>query len=439
MTETARRPGARGPGGRLARNASLVLGARGLSGLVNLAAAAVAVRAAGVEAFGFVVMLQAYVRVVGGLARFESWSAVIRYGAEPLARGATGDVRRLAGFTLRLDLIAFAAAVAVAALAAPQAGEALGWSEEAIRLAPWYALVIPFISGATPTGLLRLLDRFDILAAQAMLSALTRLAGAALVLALGGGLTGLAASWAVAGVVPGLWMMLRAAAAARRAGVLPRLHGGWSALSAGFPGIWRFVALTNGAGTLETVAGHASVLVTGGLLGATGAGLYGLVRQLTEPLAKLRSLLAPVVMPELSRLRAEGGDRALARLARRLLAVSGLAAAGVAAVLALAGEAILTLLFGPQAAAAAPLLAAAGAGASVAAGGFPLPPALLSLGREGAVFATAAASAAVFAALLAWLVPAMGLLGAGLALLGWQSSLVLLRLLALRAALRGAA
>jgi O-antigen/teichoic acid export membrane protein len=406
MTETARRPGARGPGGRLARNASLVLGARGLSGLVNLAAAAVAVRAAGVEAFGFVVMLQAYVRVVGGLARFESWSAVIRYGAEPLARGATGDVRRLAGFTLRLDLIAFAAAVAVAALAAPQAGEALGWSEEAIRLAPWYALVIPFISGATPTGLLRLLDRFDILAAQAMLSALTRLAGAALVLALGGGLTGLAASWAVAGVVPGLWMMLRAAAAARRAGVLPRLHGGWSALSAGFPGIWRFVALTNGAGTLETVAGHASVLVTGGLLGATGAGLYGLVRQLTEPLAKLRSLLA---------------------------------AAGVAAVLALAGEAILTLLFGPQAAAAAPLLAAAGAGASVAAGGFPLPPALLSLGREGAVFATAAASAALFAALLAWLVPAMGLLGAGLALLGWQSSLVLLRLLALRAALRGAA
>ncbi|MEX2519977.1 MAG: hypothetical protein WD969_11655, partial [Paracoccaceae bacterium] len=48
---------------RMRRNAAMLLGGRAVFGLVNLAAAAIAVRAVGLESFGVVVLLQAYVRL----------------------------------------------------------------------------------------------------------------------------------------------------------------------------------------------------------------------------------------------------------------------------------------------------------------------------------------------------------------------------------------
>lgn len=420
---------------RMRRNAGVILGGRAVGGLLNLAAAAVAVRAVGLEAFGVVALLQAYVRMIAGLLRFESWAAVTRYGTGPFDAGRTDEVRRLLGFTLRLDAIAFALSVAIAAAAAPLMARWFEWSDGVAALAPWYALTIVFITGATPTGFLRLVDRFRVLAEQHALNALLRLLGAAVLFVTGGGAVALTLVWGIAAMISGGYMLGAAWTEARSRGLTPRLRGRWSDLAHGFPGIWRFMGMTNATGIVETVMSHASVLIVGAVLGTTGASLYAVVRQLTESLGKLSSLLGPVIFPEVALLEARGQRAKIGRLMTRTLRASGAILAGYLAALWLVAEPLLVTIFGSETAPAVPLMIGAGAAAGLRACGFALAPALLSLGRELAVFRTALVATILFVPLLIGLLHVVGLTGAGIALVIWQGAIFAARLVILRAEL----
>lgn len=420
---------------RVRRNAGLILGGRLVSAGLNLAAAAVAVRAVGLEAFGMVVLLQAYTRVIAGVLRFESPAAVMRYGAGLLPAERAGDLRRLMGLTLRLDMAAFALALLVAWLAAPLAGGWLGWSDRITAIAPAYALSMIFITHATPSGFLRLVDRFAALATQHAMNAGLRLAGAVALAALGGGAPALAAVWALAGTLSGGWLMATAFAEARRRHLLPHLFVGWRALAQGFSGIWRFVVMTNANALVETLINHGTTMAAGAALGPAGASLVALSRQLTEAIQKLGTLLGPVVFPEIAALEAAGDRRRAGRLLGRSLVWGALVMGGVVLALALGGEALLAALFGEAARPAAGLLVAAGAAAGLHSAGFAVVPFLLSTGREGAVLGSALVALAVYAPALAGLMAGLGLLGLGLALLLHQLVLQGLRLGAARAAI----
>ncbi|MEL6280428.1 MAG: lipopolysaccharide biosynthesis protein, partial [Pseudomonadota bacterium] len=88
-----------------------LLGSRAASGIVNLAAAAVAVRAVGFEAFGAVVLCHAVARLVGDTLRFQSWQAILSYGTPMLDRDEGRALGRLVGFTIMLDAVALSIAL----------------------------------------------------------------------------------------------------------------------------------------------------------------------------------------------------------------------------------------------------------------------------------------------------------------------------------------
>lgn len=422
---------------RIRRNAAIIVGGRVAFGLLNLAAAALAVRAVGVEAFGVVVLLQAYVRLIAGLLKFQSWAAVTKFGAEAMAAGRESDFRRLTGFTLRLDILGGAASILLGWLALPYAAAALDWTEEATALAPWFLLTAPFITAGTPTGVLRLLDRFIVLAQQHALNAIIRFVGSlAIFLApmihdFGGGGPGagsLIVVWGAASFVSGGYMMWMAFSASRARGLLPTLRGPWRGLTAGFPRIWRFVIVMNATSLMETILAYATVLVVGAMLGPAAAGLFGLVRQFTDPLNRFSSLLGPVIFPEFAWLEAKRDRRAIARLLWRTLAICGAVLAAFCVVLAVAGETLLVLLFDEQAAAAAGLLIAAGAAAAFKALGFAMEPVMLTIRKEKALLTTAILWTAAFCAALWGFISGFGLLGAGLAMLMRQAMLFVHRL-----------
>lgn len=416
---------ARAAWSRMLRNAGLVLGERAVFGLVNLAAAAVAVRAVGFEAFGAVVLVHAWARLIGDALRFQSWQAVLRYGAPALAAGDRERLQRLLTLCLRLDLIALAGSLVLAWIAAPYAAELLGWPESTAAAAPWYVLAILFMVSGTPTGLLRLFDRFGILAAQHAINATIRLFGALGVLLLEGSATALIAIWFGAAVISGGWMLWRAVSVARAEGCMPGLGGGWRALGAGFPGFVGFVTATNASTTLATALAHATTLAVGASLGASAAGLYGIARQIADAIAKPAKLLGPIVFPEIGRLRAEGRGRALDGLMLRALAAGTAGAAAIGLALWLGGGPLLTLTFGAEALAARDAMVLAGAASALVVWGFALDPALLAAGRAGTALAIQTVAALIFIGLMAHWLPwgdvarpsvADGLTAVGLAL-----------------------
>lgn len=420
---------------RMRRNIALILGGRAVFGLLNLAAAALAVRAVGIEAFGVAVLLQAYVRLIGGLLKFQSWSAVTRFGAEAAAKGRWEDFNRLIGFMLRLDIVANLLSIVIGVLAAPYVADYLDWPPEAVALAPWFVLTVPFITSATPTGLLRLFDRFGALVRQHALNAIVRFVGSLLIFLFHGGVEALIFTWAAASFLSGGVMFWEAVREMRARGVKPKMLGSWSSLSAGFPRIWRFVFVVNASTLLDTVLSQATVLVVGGMLGPAAAGLYGLVRQVTESMNRISSLLGPIVFPEFAWLEAQGDRRTITRLLGRTLAIATGALAVFCLFLFFASEPFLLLLFGDDAAGGGPLFIASGLASAVLVMGFAMEPVLLTIRKEKAVLYSATLATLLFCVLLAGFIHAFGLLGAGLALLLRQTIVFFYRLIVLRRAL----
>lgn len=416
---------------RIGRNAGILFGGRMTFGLLNLGSSILAVRAVGLENFGIVVLLQAYVRLISGLLKFRSWAAVTKFGADALEAGKTEDFRRLIGFTLRLDMLSLTTSVAVAMLLAPLTAFWLGWPESAAGYAVWFALTIPFITAATPTGMLRLFDRFDILVRQHALNAIIRFLGVLILFLASFDHQVLIIIYATGSIVSGLYLWSVCFTEARSRGLLPRLRGRWSTLSAGFPKIWRFVVVTNLTSMMDTILIHATVLVVGSMLGSTAAGLFGVVKQLTEALNRSTSLLGQIVFPEFAWLEAKGDRKAIRRLLLRMLLISATILGVFCTALLLASEQIL-LIFAKEAVVAAPLLVAMGLGTALVALGFALEPAILTVRKERALLISSFVATALFCAILPLCILQFGLVGAGIAVAARQALMFLSRAVIVR-------
>ena len=403
---------------RLRRNISVILGGRVVFGLVNLAVSAIAVRACGVEAFGIVVLLQAYIRVFAGLLRFDTWAAVTRYGV--LAADSPPTLRRLLGFTLRLDAVAFVVSILLAALFAPVAGRILDWPEEVVSLAPWYAVNIIFVAGATATGFLRLIDRFTVLAYQHGLDALIRLGGALLLLAFGGGVVQLTFVWGLAGFLSGVYMMTVAWQEAKRRDLRPRMRGSWKELSEGFPNIWRFVTITNVDGMVTTVMSHSVVLMVGAILGTTGASLFQIAQQSTDFMYKISGLLSPIFFPELAKMEAKSQRVIIRKVIRRTLQISFACLVVMSIILIFGSEPFLRYVFGPETVAVTNTMIVCGLAAALHASGFTFEPTLMSIGKEGSMLRTTIFASVIAVPSIIGLTYGFGLIGAGLGLLLWR-------------------
>lgn len=412
---------------RIRRNIGVLLGERAVFAVVNFAAAAIAARAVGVEALGAVGLLLAYSRLISDVMKFNSWQSVLRYGAPLLEAGEMRSLRRLLGLTLWVDIGAILVAVAGAVALAPLAGKWLNWSEEMIRYAPWFCVIIAFITHMTPTGILRLFDKVPYIAAMHAITATLRFAGAAAIWTWGGGLFELAVVWTVSAAVAALVVWTLAAVEAVRRQATPRMAGALREGAEGFDRFWRFIGATNVISTLDKIVFHVATLIVGAVLGPFEAGLFYIVRQITEAMVRPGDMLGPLFFPEIALLEAKGDRRAMRRLVKRAMIYSGMILGAVVLALVVFGEILLALMFGDEARAAYEVLVLAGVASALLVWGFTLEPTLLTIGKAGQALYAAVAAWVVFGAMTWLLIEDYELIGVGLAMIGHRATQFLLR------------
>ena len=129
----------------------------------------------GLGGFGVIALLQSYTFTINWLVNFQTWQAIIRYGASLEGEQERPALRGL----LRLSLLLDAGTALVGGLAG-WIGQMWDWDSETIRLAQWYCVlvIIPDWTG-TWTGILRLFDRFGVMSAQGLIASMVKLIGAA--------------------------------------------------------------------------------------------------------------------------------------------------------------------------------------------------------------------------------------------------------------------
>lgn len=401
---------------KVMKNAALLVGGRSLNAPLSLAYLALSARALGAHDFGVVVLVNAFALTLGSVVKFDSWQAVLHYGAKPLAEGRREDFHRILRFSLVLDLLSAVAGVALGLLGAAFLGRFMGWPPEARGPGMLYATSTIFMVAATPTGILRMFGRFDLLALQSAVSSLVRVIATAAVFLLHGGIVWVLAAW-YAGAVAAF----AALAGVALAELARRGHrDAWRVrgpLSAGFPGLWRFVWATNLSSSLDQVFTQAGSLAVGGLLGPAEAGFFRIARQAATAIAKPAQLVVFALYPELARLKAAGEFGRLQRLARQVGLAGGAAATALVLLALVAGRPLLMLL-GADFGQGYPVLIWLVAAAGIGIWGLPLEPLLISTGRAGTAVKVRVAVSVLFLIALIPMTRAFGLAGAGAASVG---------------------
>ena len=88
---------------RLLRNAGYLLGSRVLRDGMGLVALALVARHLGPGGFGIIALLQSYTFTINWLVNFQTWQAIVRYGAELAGEDQRPALRGLLRLSLLLD------------------------------------------------------------------------------------------------------------------------------------------------------------------------------------------------------------------------------------------------------------------------------------------------------------------------------------------------
>ncbi|WP_293681194.1 lipopolysaccharide biosynthesis protein [uncultured Phenylobacterium sp.] len=409
---------------RVVTNAGMLLGGRLVNAVLSLGYMAIAARALGVRELGVLVLIQAFAQFLGDVVKFQSWQTIIHYGSQPLDAGQVRPFQQVLRFTLVLDLASTVLGIVVGIAGCFLFAGHLGWTAEEAPGAALFMLTIAFMVSATPVGLLRIFDRFDVMARQAALIALLRMVASVGAWLWMPNLTGFMIAFAVGTV--GSWLYLAGAALGelRRRKLLDDFS--WrGSLSAGMPGVWRFAWNTNLTTTLEVAFTHAATLIVGALVGPAQAAFWRVGRQVADAIAKPAKLLTPALYPELARLRSEHRYAAMWRLATQVGLLGGGLGAVLLAVSIFAGPPILASVMGAGFAPAAVVMTWQVGAAVIGILALPLEPMLISLGKPGLAVRVRLAVGALFLGILPWLVTAFGLIGAGAGLVAAAGALAL--------------
>ena len=423
--------------GRIMANTGALLGGRVVNALLGLAYIALTARSLGAVAMGVLVLINAYAQFLGEVVKFQSWQTVLNYGATPLIENDRPRLQQVIRFALLLDLIGSVAGVALGVAGAYLFSPALGWPDDMAGPAALYALSIFAMTSATAVGLLRLFDKFSWLAGEQAVSSGVRLIGCAICYWIHAPIGGFLLAWALGSLASFLYLGCMALREMHRHDLLHdfSLAG---PLSRCLAGAWKFAGATNFSSSLDVAFTHIVTLAVGGLMGPEPAALWRIGRQVADGLAKPARLLIPALYPELARLRAAGGIAQMRSLAVRIGLLGGAAAAVLLAITAVAGKPLLGLVMGQAFTGASGVMTWQVAAAAVAVLALPLEPMLVTLGAAGAAMRVRLGVCAAYLLVLAPLIEAFGLSGAGAALLAATALMTVGMFFKLRQTLRAA-
>ena len=303
---------------RLFTNMGWLLGGRGFNAVLSLVYLALATRTLGLEGFGHFAIIVALGQMVTGLANFQTWQFVVRWGAGEEGPGEA------TGFAIALDLLSVAVGTIAAGILVWTAQLWLPLPDELLWVAFGFCVISLLSIRTTPTGLLRLRFQYAKATAAEAVQPAIRAGGALLAWWMMPTVTGFILAWAAAeiAVAASLWIV---AAKQERIDLsrinlreIPRDH----------PDAWRFVLSTNMSGSLAIAGKQLMILMVGSIGGEALAGGFRVASQLGQALVSLAQTVSKAIYPEL--VHAKQDALIIARRMANLALIGGVVAVVVA-------------------------------------------------------------------------------------------------------------
>jgi O-antigen/teichoic acid export membrane protein len=404
--------------GRRILNASgWLLVPKTISAVLSLVYLALAAKMLGAAGFGAFMLIFSFAQTISGFSTFQTWQILIRYGTGLVHDKQVDQQSQLVWICLALDLAGISLALVLATIGVGFLGANQGWSASQEWITIAFTALLVLASRSTPTGILRINDRFRTAALPDILVPVIRLVGTLILAFTQASVNAFILVWLLSELIPALVVWLA---------VLfnLRLPLGWNNLKAlrnyrdVFPGITKFALSSNLGASLKLTNQQMVAVVVGFQSGATVAGFFRLGHQLGQVVARIGDALTVAIFTEYARVAhvdTKGDARALLS---RTMKMTIFGASLMLLFIAIAGEPLIIGIFGQEFAPAFPFVLLLGGAAAVQFAASTLEPALLVAGYAGRVMWCNLVGAVTVAILLFLLLPGYAATGAAWAVLG---------------------
>jgi O-antigen/teichoic acid export membrane protein len=387
---------------RAVRNAAWLMAGKGTGGVFSLIYIGLAARSLGVQDFGIFAVILAYGQAIANLAQFQSWQTVVRYGAVHHVADQPAKLQRILYFTSLLDAGSATVGAIAGVIGALLIGPYFGWSGDESVMAALFSLSLLFGLRGTPTGILRLFDRFDLAAyAETVLPAM-RLVGALMAWVTQSSILGYLIAWSAAELITTAAIWWAAIREINRQGLQARGRDRIRGVVEENPGLWKFAWNTNFNFSLSLIWKQLPILVVGWAVSPAIAGGFRIAANLVSALNKPAQMLARAMYPELARLAVTDRGQ-VERIVNKSTVIAGFTGLGAVLLMTALGDNALVLIGGEEYAFAYPYLMLLAIAAAIELCGVAVEPAMIAFGRPGKVLEVRAATGLFYTILLVWM------------------------------------
>ncbi|MEO6580991.1 MAG: oligosaccharide flippase family protein [Sphingomicrobium sp.] len=397
----------------LLKNTSYLAVSKAVAAVASLATLAFAGRGLGLAQFGVLILIASYAQAAGGLSKFQTWQVVIRYGGRVAETERQADFKTATGFALALDAVSGLVGMVAAIALLPLIGPWFGLEGKQVGYALIYCTLLPTMAAATPNGVIRALDRFDLISWQGTATPIARAILSGIGWWQSWSLPAYVAIWYLTDLGGDIYIWFLAWRELKRRDLL---HGIRPTLRPrSLPGAWPFAIQVNLTSSLMSAWGPIARLIVGGLLGPASAALYRVAASLADSAQKPADLLGRAYYPQLVRM--DLTTKHPWRLMRRAIAASGLFAGIGIALMLIGGKPLLEFAFGREFVPAYPALLIMLGVPLLTIVSFPLPSTLYALDRPDAPLKARGLATLAYFAIIVPLSHIAGLQGAAFAFL----------------------
>lgn len=403
---------------RLYRNAGVVFSGNVVSAGIGLMTLMILTRALPLDSFGHYALITGFVGLMDRLTSFQTWQALIHYGAKARAEGDESLLISLFAFGWLLDSLSGIAGFAISIAAAYIVPGWIGLEgQTSVFLIVVAASVLLINWTSTSTAVLRLYNNFFAQALYQNVTAVFLFCGAITLWMLGyRELMPYILVWTIGTMLGRILLGYLAAAEIRR-------NQGWRISAIKLRGLFHkaeglphYVVTTNLDGVVRVLR-DLDIFLVNAVLGPTAVGLYRIARKVDQFTRKFIGPFYQAIYPELAKFFAAKDMASFVKLIKQSSISLGIVIAGLWLGFALTGSYLLPLLFGTEYQAAYIVALACIGGSVVWAFAQPLSPAMMALGKVQISFAIHVITTVLYVAMVIGFAQMWGLTGAGVALL----------------------
>lgn len=401
------------------RNAAYLGSSNVVSALLGLIALSCAGKGMTPAMFGVLVVVQSYAKAISDFIKFQTWQLVVQYGTPALASKNLQRFRDVISLSFGLDIVSGAVAVAGGMILLPFLSHSMGLTSDDFWLAMLYCTLIPSMAASTPTGILRAVDRFDLIAIQQATKPFLRAVGSVIAWYFDLGFAGFVVAWYLSNLVGGTMYWWFAAKELKRLNIRNALRPSLFKAARKLEDAWNFVWTTNFAHSIWAARNSCTTVLVGIVLGPAAAGLFKIAMTFFDAAGTPASLLEKSFYPEIMRM--DPRTKKPWKLALRSAVLAGGVGIAVAAVVLLVGKPLISVVFGHKYLEAYDLIQVMLGAIVISMIGFPQESLLFMAGKQRIFLVMQTVASVAYIVLLIGLSHYFGVIGAAWAYFGGQA------------------